>query len=518
MKIYKGAIVSCDRGNNVWRYCIEDGGKIVFTGNELPDQMKDIPVTDLGPRALLPAFTDTHLHYSSFAMFSTLADVRGASSVSDTCDILAAYRAKARPKFILAFGASGHSIREKRLILRSELDDAFPDIPVMIIKYDGHASIANSRMLDILPGRIAALRGYHGDTGELNQEAFFAATDHITRTISPIALLRSMIRGYDLLAAKGFGCIHTVEGVGFPRDLDVDTARFVARGLRSGFRTKVFFQTMDVAKVLKRKLPRIGGCFATALDGCFGSVDAALREPYSHDENNRGVLFYSQDEVDAFCKKANRAGLQIQMHAIGDAAFDQAALALDAALTDFPRDDHRHTIIHGCLTTDRGLDICARRTIGIAAQSAFLDWPLEPAVYIESILGKRAERVNAIGTMRKRGLHVSLGSDAPCTIPDPVEWLYCACNHPVAGESIGVADALTMMTREAAWTGFDEREYGILAEGMAADMAVMSENPLTVPVRELRRLRVEQCILGGKPYAGGQGLASLAIRGLMRRG
>ena len=84
-------------------------------------------------------------------------------------------------------------------------------------------------------------------------------------------------------------------------------------------------------KVQKRHLPRVGGCFATALDGCFGSKDAALRVPYENSDS-KGVLYYSDAQVAEFCKKANRAGLQIEMHAIGDAAFDQATRALKAAL------------------------------------------------------------------------------------------------------------------------------------------------------------------------------------------
>ena len=79
------------------------------------------------------------------------------------------------------------------------------------------------------------------------------------------------------------------------------------------------------------------------LDGCFGSKDAALRVPYENSDS-KGVLYYSDAQVAEFCKKANRAGLQIEMHAIGDAAFDQATRALKAALDDYPREDHRHAL------------------------------------------------------------------------------------------------------------------------------------------------------------------------------
>lgn len=517
MTVYEGTIITCDKNNSVFRFLVEDKGRIEYTGDNLPEKYSRTDRVNLGRRILLPSFTDTHLHFSSYAVFSSTVDVRHARDNRELADILKQYANTRKVPFVLAFGASSHSVTEKRLVTKEELDRALPEIPVMIIKYDGHASICNSAMLSALPQRVAGLRGYHASSGELNQEAFFAATDFITKKIPPLTLLRNMNAAYDRLAVKGIGCIHTVEGVGFPRDLDVDTARFVARGQRSGFQTRVFFQTMDERKVLKRKLPRIGGCFATALDGCFGSKDAALNQPYRDDSSNRGILFYDQDTVDAFCDRANRAGLQIELHAIGDAAFDQASTAIQRALVKFPRKDHRYTIIHACLPTDRGLDICAANNIGIAAQSAFLDWNLEPDEYLESILGDRARRILPLREFVKRGIRFSFGSDAPCTIPDPIEWLHKSCNHPVAEQSISVEEAIRALTIDSAWTGFDEIERGTLEVGKIADMVILSDDPFKVRVDELRSIKTDELILGGQPYMGNQGLLSAGLYSLSHR-
>ena len=86
-----------------------------------------------------------------------------------------------------------------------------------------------------------------------------------------------------------------------------------------------------------------------------------------------------------------RQGLQIEMHAIGDAAFDQATRALKAALDDYPREDHRHGIIHACLPTPEGIAICRDYKIQIPLQTAFIDWPQEPDRYLREILGNRIE-------------------------------------------------------------------------------------------------------------------------------
>ncbi|MBN1665288.1 MAG: amidohydrolase family protein [Deltaproteobacteria bacterium] len=514
MNVYEGSIVTCDRNSAQFRYLVEDEGMIRFVGDFLPAEYAQHPRTDLGEKALLPAFADTHLHYSNYAFFSASLDVRGASSIDEIIGMIEKYVAAHGPKTVLGFGVSAHNVKEKRLIEKADLERAFPRLPVMLIKYDGHASVNNAAMLALLPAAVRGLRGYHADTGQLNQEAYFAATDFITKKVSTIDLVKNTLGAFDRLAQKGIGMIHTVEGIGFPKDLDVDLVRFIARGLSNPMSVRLFFQTMDVNKVLKRKLPRIGGCFATALDGCFGSVDAALHEAYQDDAQNKGVLFYAQEDVNAFTKNANRAGLQIEMHAIGDAAFDQAVNALEAALKDYPREDHRHSVIHACLPTEKGLAKAARLGIGIAAQPAFIHWPLEPQDYLESILGARAQGLNPLKTMHDYGITVSGGSDAPCTLPDPIEGIYCACNHTLAGESLSIPEALKLFTSNAAWMSFDEKQRGTLGIGKIADMVILNKNPLVMKPGELRELQVESLLLKGQPYKPGQGILSMLVRGV----
>jgi predicted amidohydrolase YtcJ len=311
---------------------------------------------------------------------------------------------------------------------------------------------------------------------------------------------------------------HSVSGVGFPGDMDVDLERIFARGQYNPMQIRIFFQTMEIAKVLKRKLPRIGGCFATALDGCFGSVDAAMRAPYDNDLTNSGVLFYSDETVMNFTREANRAGLQIEMHAIGDAAFDQAVKSLSSALKDYPREDHRHAIIHACLPTTEGLEKCAELGISIALQPSFLHWNLEPLEYIESIMGDRAYAISPLKTMADMGIVMSAGSDAPCTEPDPIFGIWAACNHYVPEESLTIEQALALHTRNAAWTTFDDKERGTLEKGKVADMVILNKNPLTMKKSKLRELSVEKTILKGREYDSGQSIPGILWRGLTRSG
>ncbi|HOX32002.1 MAG TPA: amidohydrolase family protein [Spirochaetales bacterium] len=522
MMVYEGSIVSCDASRGVYRFLVEDKGRIAFVGNRLPDEYAGAPRTALGARALLPAFADTHIHFMSHALFSAGLDVRAARSVAEAKELVAGH-ARSEGKVLLGFGTSAHCVRERRLLSRADLDEACPAKPAFVVKYDGHAGVANSALIALLDAKTRALRGFDAESGLMTQEAFFRVTDFVTGKVSLPKTLGDMIRAMDGLAARGVGAVHSVTGVGFPLDLDVTLESLFARGLRDPVQYRVFFQTMEVRKALRRGLPRIGGCFATALDGCFGSADAAMLEPYAPAAAlppgaAKGVLYYPDRVVRAFCVEANRAGLQIELHAIGDAAFEQAVSAIAAALDDFPREDHRHTIIHACLPTARGLESCARLGISIALQTAFLRWEQEPLEYLERIMGERAMRLSPLRAMRDMGIVMSGGSDAPCTVPDPIEGIWAACNHYAPGQSLTIQEAIDLYTRNAAYVGFDEGERGSLEKGKAADMVLLDRDPLGMRPSELRAIKVEGLFLAGEPYRGGQGRAGLLLRGLLDRG
>ena len=324
-------------------------------------------------------------------------NVMECSSNEEILHGISEFKSRFSGKIMIAFGASPYSVKEGRLVSREEIDSVCPDKPVFLVKYDGHACIVNSALLKLVDNKVKNLRGYHPDTGEMNQEAFFAVSDYITNSIQLPELLRNMQKAVDYEASKGIGMIHTVSGVGFPLNIDINLEKWFAKSVQHGFQIRVFPQSMNVKVATSRKLPRIGGCFECALDGCFGSHDASMNEPYVDDIGGNGVLYYSDEKVTEFCKAANRAGLQIEMHAIGDKAFDQATRAIKAALDDYPRDDHRHGIIHDCLPTKEGMKICSDYNIQLPMQIAFDNWKQEPSEYTESILGKeRNGRLNPV--------------------------------------------------------------------------------------------------------------------------
>lgn len=512
MKIFtNAAFVSCDENDNIFKIMIEDKGRIVFTGDSIPESFKGGKVINLNGKCVLPAFGDTHIHFGSFALFHYGLDLRPAKNFEEMAAIIKRYEEQnPKEKFTFGFGVSAHTVEEKRLVERADLDK-MSSRPLLIEKYDEHAAVANSALIELFPPEVLSDPDFDESSGWLYVNSHYTGVQHVSKMMKPLTLVGNMIKASDFMAQRGIGLIHSVEANGFPRDKDFDIMMKIGRALPQEFR--LYMQTMQPKKVIKRKLPRIGGCFACALDGCFGSEDAALFEPYSHNPASKGVLMYSQQEVNNFVQEANRAGLQVAVHAIGDAAFEQALIAYEHALKDCPRDDHRHIIIHADLANAQQLERAARLKLHLAVQPNFLDWHEEPMEYLEKILGKRAHTMLPFKDMREAGILLSAGSDGPCTTPDPIMSIHNTCNHPNPSQSLSVSEALKMHTIWPAQFSFDEKDLGTLTPGKWANFAILDKNPLEVPVQDLKKLRITATYLRGQKH---EGMNESAMRLLLK--
>ncbi|NCA67070.1 MAG: metal-dependent hydrolase with the TIM-barrel fold protein [Clostridia bacterium] len=516
MTVYKGTIISVDANNGIYGYLVEDKGRIVFVGDALPDIYANFAVTELNEGAMLPAFVDTHSHFASFAVLATTVRLNNAKSNKEILEILKKSDDNLKKgKTILAYGAHSR-VEEGQLITKAELDPLFPKRIVIIITNDGHSAVLNSAALKKMPESLSTVRGYNYDTGIMKNEAFYRAADNLPKVLDKLDVLSAFQDAIDEYVSKGVGTVHAMSGSGFPRDMDVDFLTWLARGQDSGFQMRIFIQSFDTAKATKRKLPRIGGCFKTALDGSITSRDAAMLEPYEGTDN-KGILYYSDEELFDNIDRANRQGLQIQMHAIGDAAFAQGTRVLKRALDAYPRDDHRHGLIHSTLNTEEGIQICKDYNIQILAQPAFLI--PEVLEYMYKALGDRLYKGEQYKTFLDNGIVLSAGSDAPVTMPEPLEWIYKACNHPNEAQRVTLEQAIRMCTYNGCYATFDEKKRGSLEVGKIADMVIIDKNPYNTPINKLKDIKVVNTILSGRFYQPKKkNIIATIIKGMLKKG
>lgn len=497
MQVFHGTIITCDADNSIANYLVEREGRIAYIGKKLPTQYEVVPPIELGNNVLIPAFVDTHMHYSGFSVLHKLFPINDTDSNAKILEQIKEYALNTRENIIVGFGATEYSVSEGHLIIKEQLDSACPDKPAFIIKHDAHSGVANSLFLDAIKSKVSNLRGYNYETGELKQEAFLTACEFITHGMSTKKVIDSMVETADFLASKGVGLICTASGLGFIRDYDFDMERSVAKGLDNGMQVRVGYQCESVDKLSKKELSRV---VYGNLDGTFTNADASMREDYLTC-SNKGVSFYSDVEVQRFCKSANRAGYQIALHAVGDAAFEQAVNAISMALEDYPRYDHRHMIIHGCIPTERALKTCAKYNIMISVQPSIMSHIDGVDKFFEEMLG--ANRVKAINPLKKisdMGIKICFNSSAPASDPDPIMWIHDACNNHNSEQSVSVYEALRMATYNGAFSCFDEKERGTLEMGKSCDMVVLNKNPYEVPVSDLKTINTLELYLKGKPY------------------
>ena len=98
MKCYEGHILTVNRNNDVARYLVEDGGEIVYVGNDLPEQYHFAEVIQLGEKALIPAFVDTHQHFASFSTFHAGLNVMDAVSNAEIMEMVKQFAAQSPKK------------------------------------------------------------------------------------------------------------------------------------------------------------------------------------------------------------------------------------------------------------------------------------------------------------------------------------------------------------------------------------------------------------------------------------
>lgn len=461
-------------------------------------------IVDLGGKTVLPGFFDTHVHFSGLGIISISLDLRGARSLGEVYERTRTYLASPayRGGLVAGFGLMDELLAERRLPTRRDLDELCPGVPAILAKGDGHCTVLNTPAMAAL--RLSAgMPGVEVDpdtgepTGVMRGPANFSVYAGMGRLFGLARSLAGMVAANNLALAGGVTSVHAAEGLGFPGDSDVRGVLQVAPHL--DVRVRLYLQSREVEKARRLGLDCIGACFATAVDGSTTSGTAAFFEPYEGGGDNRGLVYFSQEELDAFVRQAHIAGLQVNLHAIGDRAIDMAITAYEQALAARPRADHRHRIEHCSFPTEAQLDRIARAGIAVSTQPGFLEQPgLDYESTRRSLGEERARRYTPLRDMIRRGITVGGSSDGPVMDIDPLAGVQIAVTHPVAEQRLTVYEALRMFTAGAARIGCADDRRGTLAPGKDADFIVLDTDPFAVPPERIGAIKVERAFIAGR--------------------
>ena len=239
-------------------------------------------------------------------------------------------------------------------------------------------------------------------------------------------------------------------------------------------------------------------------DGSLGSRTAFLSQPYADDASTCGLPVFSQETLDEMIGYANAQGMQVAVHAIGDACLDRVLNAYEKALREHPRKDHRHGIVHCQITRADQLQKIEELGLHIYAQSIFLDYDNH---IIEARVGKKlASTSYNWKSLMRHGVCVSNGTDCPVELPDALASMQCAVTRTTLHDHVGpylpdqcftVQEALDSYTSCGARGSFEEALKGQIKPGMLADFVVLGENPFEVDVETIKDIPVCETWVGG---------------------
>jgi predicted amidohydrolase YtcJ len=477
-------------------------GRIVAVGSweEVSAHAQGVHVLDLDGKTVLPGFIDTHTHFLWTALSLAALDVSGAEDHPTLQEIIRqAVAGKSPGEPILGMGFTEYALdTEKFTPIIAALDAVAPENPVCLIGVTGHASAVNTRGMELLsfpegtPGVLADASGRPNGllADKANNAAFGVFGEHFGADEKAAEMIA---RAIEKAHSVGLTTVHALEG-GVAGDNEAAEA-FLAAIPSLPLRFVFFYQTLDVERALALGLPRVGGCIL--LDGDVGPHTAALSEPYVDEPECYGTLYHTQEEIDAFVLRAHRAGLQVAMHAVGDAAVEQALHAYEAALAALPRDDHRHRIEHCEIIREDQVQRAQRLGVALAIQPPFNHyWP--HSEYIPSVGQARAMKADPIRMLMRPGLLVAGGSDSTVTPLGPLIGVHAAVNHSNPAQRVNVQEALELYTINGARIAFQENDRGSLQVGKLGDLVVLAEDPFEVDPIHIKDISVEMTVIGGE--------------------
>ena len=510
---HNGSIATIDASHTVASAIAISGERIVAVGGEeLLESYAADETIDLAGRFMMPGFIDSHTHLRGRP--PRYVDLTKTASIEEIKGLVSAKAVElGAGEWITGYGWSEDFLAEQRRPVRTDLDEAAPDNPVLLTRAGGHSASMNSmalRLAEVTEGTSDPEGGVieKGEDGRLN--GIIRERQDIVSYLIPEPTFEEVRADLlDVLRDQfSFGITSFTHATGSLESWPEWEAIYsLHRGDLPRASIQVFWEGPAAMAAFGRKSGdgdehlRVGP-IKIFVDGGFTGPAAYTREPYRGEESFRGKLSIDPGELAATVRALHLAGWQAGIHAIGDAAIelavDELALAIDAS----PRVDHRHYLNHfTVMPPAETMSKMAEYGIAISQQPNFT-YTLEGR-YVEYLDGDRVEHNNPLRTPMNHGIHVAISSDI---LPiGPLVGLYAAVTRKgMSGRVFAAEEALTMMealqayTLYGAWLSFEEREKGSIEPGKLADLVVLDRDLLTIDAAHIMDTKVLQTWLGGK--------------------
>ena len=511
--LHNGKVITIDADLSLASVVAVNGTDIVAVGGaELLENYRSTNMVDLGGKVLMPGFIDSHTHLRGRPQrFIDLTKTRSIEEMQGQVNAKAIELGAG--EWITGYGWSEDVMAELRRPLRSDLDLAAPENPVLLTRAGGHSAVANSMALRLAEVTTTTPQPENGvieldEDGELNG-VIRERQDIVSRLIPEPTNedVRDSLIGI-LNEQFSFGITSFTHATGSIESYpEWEYIYGMHRGSLPRASIQVRWEGPDAMSTFGKKSGdgdeylRVGP-IKIFVDGGFTGPAAYTKEPYKGETEYRGTLSLTLEELNTTIREAHAAGWQFGIHAIGDAAIELTVDELAAALDDMPRDDHRNYLNHfTVMPSAESMDKMADYNIAITQQPNFT-YTLDGR-YSEYLDGDRLKHNNPLRTPMNHGVRVAISSDI---LPiGPMVGIYAAVTRKgMSGTVFGAEESLTVMealrgyTLYGAWLSFEEDRKGSIEPGKVADMIVLDQDILTVDPDHIMDINVEQTWLGGK--------------------
>jgi predicted amidohydrolase YtcJ len=496
------------------------GDRIIGVGSSAEIQKAVRPMTrviDAKGQMLVPGFIDSHVHFMDGGFGLTSVQLRDAKTREEFVRRIKVHAASMPAGAWMLEGNWDHQHWGGELPRKDWIDSVTGNTPVFIQRLDGHMSLANSAALkaagitrdtkDVDGGEI--VRDERGEPTGIFKDNAAGLVDRAIPDPLPAQEDAALTAAMKYVAEQGVTSVHNMG--------TWDQLAAFERAARAGRLNTRIYAAVPIStwERLRDTVAARGrgdewlhiGALKGFVDGSLGSHTAAMLAPFTDAPKDTGLFVNTPDDLYTWTKGADAAGLHVIIHAIGDKA---NRVLLDVyervAREAGPPRDRRFRIEHAQHLDARDIPRFAKLGV-IASMQPY--HAIDDGRWADKVIGpERAKGTYAFKSLLDARAELAFGSDWFVAPPTPLEGIYAAVTRRtlddknpdgwVPSQKISVEDALRAYTVGAARAEFMEKEKGMLARGMLADMALIDRDLTRAKPDELRDARVTLTIVGGR--------------------